>query len=37
VTCGFSVREGRAEFWYGDCGIRYINVLDYIAGASNGA
>jgi hypothetical protein len=22
-----------AEFWYGDCGIRYVNVLDYIAGA----
>jgi hypothetical protein len=23
-----------AEFSYGDCGIRYVNVLDYIAGAS---
>lgn len=23
----------RAEFSYGDCGIRYVNVLDYIAGA----
>jgi hypothetical protein len=23
----------RAEFWYGDCDIRWVNVLDYIAGA----
>jgi hypothetical protein len=23
----------KAVFWYGDCGIRYVNVLDYIAGA----
>jgi hypothetical protein len=22
-----------SEFWYGDCGIRYANVLDYIGGA----
>jgi hypothetical protein len=22
-----------SEFWYGDCGIRYVNVLDYIGGA----
>ena len=21
----------KVKFWYGDCGIRYVNVLDYIA------
>ncbi|HEY3684230.1 MAG TPA: hypothetical protein VGL93_14435 [Streptosporangiaceae bacterium] len=23
----------KVEFWYGDCGIRYVNMLDYIASA----
>jgi len=26
-------RDLKIQFWYGDCGIRYVNVLDYIASA----
>lgn len=25
-------KDFRAELWYGDCGIRYMNVLDYLSG-----
>ncbi|MER6626777.1 hypothetical protein ABT301_00765 [Streptomyces sp. NPDC000987] len=25
-------KDFKAELWYGDCGIRYMNVLDYLSG-----
>ncbi|GAA2488106.1 hypothetical protein GCM10010276_28430 [Streptomyces longisporus] len=25
-------KDFRAELWYGDCGIRYMKVLDYLTG-----
>ncbi|MEU9290512.1 hypothetical protein AB0D57_39200 [Streptomyces sp. NPDC048275] len=25
-------KDFRAELWYGDCGIRYMNVLGYLSG-----
>jgi len=28
----FGPESAGTELWYGDCGIRYLNVLDYLAG-----